>query len=163
MRNFLSAIRLYAIGLLAAAGLVACEPDTTCYQDMATYMVLTMSGDSTGSDGTRYTYTAWDSLRVQGVGSDTVLYSNSSLKQLGLSLRPDTTTTAYLITYHGQTDTLWIAHTPRTHYVSLACGCAVYHTLTAARSTDPRIDSVVIINASVESTTQENLRIYLHE
>lgn len=163
MRNILSAIGLYAAGMLAAATLAGCEPDTVCHKDMATCMVLTLSADSTGSDGTRYTYTAWDSLRVQGIGSDTVLCSTGSLKQLGLALRPDTTSTAYLITYHGQTDTLRITHTPRTHYVSLACGCAVYHTLTAVHSTDPRTDSAVIINASVESTAQENVRLYLHE
>ena len=80
-----------------------------------------------------------------------------------LELRPYTTLTMYLMQYHGQIDTLYIQHTPALHFVSLACGCAVYHTITAAWSSDARVDSVSIINASVETTPQENLCIYLHE
>ena len=67
------------------------------------------------------------------------------------------------MTFHEQTDTLYVAHTPRQYFVSLACGCAIYHTITAAWSSDARVDSVQIINASVESAVQDNLRIYLHE
>ncbi len=147
------------LGLLAA-----CEPDTTCQnRDIATHAVITLSADSTDADGITHTYDAWDSLYIQGVGTDTVLYSPTSLKQIGLSLRPDTSETAYLMLYHGQLDTLVITHTPHTRYISLACGCTVYHTITGARSTDPRVDSIAVINASVETTAQENLRIYLHE
>ena len=113
--------------------------------------------------GNSHTYDAWDSLYIQGIGADIVLYSPTQLRQLSLTLRPDTTETAYLMLYHGQLDTIIITHTPRTQYVSLACGCAVYHTITGARSSDPRVDSVSVINASVETTAQENLRIYLHE
>ena len=60
-------------------------------------------------------------------------------------------------------DTLYIQHTPRQQFISMACGCTVYHTITAAWSTDPRVDSVSIINASVEAAAQDNLCIYLHE
>lgn len=149
---------------LALIVCVACEPDTTCYnREMTTAMVVTLAADSTGTDGTPYSYTAWDSLYVQGVGAETVLYSRSAIQQIALSLRPDTTQTAFRMLYHGQWDTLVVRHTPRMHYVSMACGCAVYHTITDAYSTDRRVDSVAIINANVETTMQENLRIYLHE
>lgn len=144
--------------------LSACEPDATCYnRDMETQVVITLSADSTDLEGKNYTYDAWDSLYIQGVGTETVLYSPNALRQLGLSLRPDTTETAYLILYHNQLDTLIITHTPRLQYVSLACGCAVYHTITGARSSDSRVDSVSVINAAVETVAQENLRIYMHE
>ena len=143
--------------------LAACEPETTCHQDMATTMVVTLHADSMDAEGNLHTYEAWDSLYVQGIGAETVLYSPKALKQIGLALRPDTTETAYLLFYHNQTDTLVITHTPRLQYVSLACGCAVYHTIMGARSSDVRVDSVAIINASVETIAQENLRIYMHE
>jgi hypothetical protein len=82
---------------------------------------------------------------------------------MGLELRPDTTLTCYLMAYHDQMDTLYIQHTPRQQFVSMACGCAVYHTISAAWSSDPRVDSVTIINAAVETVAQENICIYLHE
>lgn len=142
----------------------ACEPDTACQnREMETHAVITLSADSTDLSGTLHTYDAWDSLHIQGIGANTLLYSPTPLKQITLSLRPDTSETAWLMLYHGRLDTLIITHTPRIQYVSLACGCAVYHTITGARSTDPRVDSVSVINASVETTAQENLRIYLHE
>lgn len=143
--------------------MVSCEPDTTCYKDMETYMVVTLRGYTIGADNVRTTYTAWDSIQVQGIGVDTILYSPSKIEKLALELCPDTTLTAYLMNYHGSIDTLWITHTPRLQFVSLACGCYVNHTLTGARSSDARIDSVVIINASVETVAQENIRIYMHE
>ena len=82
---------------------------------------------------------------------------------MGLELRPDTTMTQFLVQYHNQEDTLFIEHTPRLQYISAACGCAVYHTILQAWSTDPRVDSVSIINANVESVAQDNLCIYMPE
>lgn len=158
MNRLLGYIAFVCVLLLAA-----CEPDTTCHQDMATTILVTLHADSADINGNTHTYEAWDSLYVLGIGAETVLYSPTALRQITLSLRPDTTETAFLMLYHNQTDTLFITHTPRLQYVSLACGCAVYHTITDARSSDIRVDSVSVINASVETTAQENLRIYMHE
>lgn len=142
----------------------ACEPDTACTKrDTTSSMVVTIHADSIDDIGKQYTYTSWDSLRVQGVGSDTILYSTQALSQLPLELRPDTNVSAFLITYHQQTDTLCIFHTPQQHFISLACGCTIYHTIDSVYSTDTRVDSILIINASIETTAQENIRIYLHE
>ena len=97
-----------------------------------------------------------------GIASD-IGMQDKGVKVMALELLPDTNLTAYLMFYHNQIDTLYIQHTPRQQFISLACGCAVYHTITAAWSTDPRVDSVSIINVSVESVAQDNLCIYLHE
>ena len=97
-----------------------------------------------------------------GIGSD-IGMQGKGVKVMGLELRPDASLTAYLMLYHNQIDTLYIQHTPRQQFISMACGCAVYHTITAAWSSDQRVDSVSIINASVESVAQDNLCIYLHE
>jgi hypothetical protein len=118
--------------------------------------------DSITSAGDTTYYTQWDSIAVVGIGSD-IGMQDKSVKVMGLELRPDTNLTAYLMFYHNQIDTFYIQHTPRQQFISLACGCAVYHTITAAWSTDPRVDSVSIINASVETVAQDNLCIYLHE
>ena len=143
-------------------GLVACEPDTTCYQELGAAAQVTFSGDSVTAAGDTVHYAQWDSIAVLGIGSD-VGMQGKNIKGMGLELRPDTNMTMYLVIYHNQIDTLYIQHTPRQQFVSLACGCAVYHTITAAWSSDPRVDSVSILNASVESVAQDNLCIYLHE
>lgn len=140
----------------------ACEPDAACHQEMGSAVQITLSADSITSAGDTAYYAQWDSVTVVGIGSD-IGMQGKDVKVMGLELRPDTNLTAYLMLYHNQIDTLYIQHTPRQQFISLACGCAVYHTITAAWSSDPRVDSVSIINASVESVAQDNLCIYLHE
>lgn len=146
--------------------IVACTTDTVCRQDMEVAMGVTLHADSLNEKGHAVKYTRWDSITVEAiVGRDAkVLVDNGKdVSRLTLPLRPQVDSSAYVITFHEQTDTLFIEHTRRQYFVSLACGCAIYHTITDAWSTDGRVDSVVIINASVENAVQENIRIYLHE
>ena len=131
---------------------------------MAIAMVLTLQADSINQKGHIVKYTSWDSITVELLGEYNLLFDNGkSISKLPMPLLPDTTISTFLITFHEQTDTLFVEHTPRQYFVSLACGCAIYHTITAAWSTDPRVDSVQIINANVENAVQENLCIHLHE
>ena len=141
--------------------LLSCEPDKVCHQELQVVAQIILSADSINA-GDTILYTQWDSVSVLGVGSDIGL-KGEKLKIMGLELRPDTTMTQFLVQYHNQEDTLFIEHTPRLQYISAACGCAVYHTILQAWSTDPRVDSVSIINANVESVAQDNLCIYMHE
>jgi hypothetical protein len=142
--------------------LVSCEPDKVCHQELQVTMQIILAADSVTTSGDTISYAQWDSVLVVGVGSDIGL-KGKNLKGMGLELRPDTTLTQYLMLYHNQVDTLSIEHTPRLQYVSAACGCSIYHTILRAWSSDPRVDSVSIINASVEALAQDNLCIYLHE
>ena len=141
--------------------LLSCEPDKVCHQELQVVAQIILSADSINA-GDTILYTQWDSVSVLGVGSDIGL-KGEKLKIMGLELRPDTTMTQFLVQYHNQEDTLFIEHTPRLQYISAACGCAIYHTILRAWSSDPRVDSVSIINANVESMAQDNLCIYMHE
>jgi hypothetical protein len=142
--------------------LVSCEPDKVCHQELQAAVQITLSADSVTAAGDTMSYTQWDSVLVVGVGND-IGMMGKNLKGIGLELRPDTTLTQFLVQYHNQEDTLSIEHTPRLQYISAACGCAVFHTILRAWSSDPRVDSVSIINANVESQAQDNLCIYMHE
>lgn len=127
-------------------------------------MVISLQADSLNAKGHAVKYTTWDSVAVEVIDKNELFIDNRiGLSKLTLPLRPDTTISSFLFTYHEQTDTLFVEHTPRQYFVSLACGCAIYHTITAAWSTDYRVDSVQIINANVENAVQENLCIHLHE
>lgn len=167
---------LYSLFLVLCSLFSACTADTTCRKDMAVNMVVTLQADSLNEKQHNVRYTSWDSITVQIVGENTTLWDNKKgVKQLPLFLHPtsqdpnlpktetSSVITAFAMTYHSQTDTLYVEHTPRQYFVSLACGCAIYHTILNAWSSDPRVDSVQIINANVENAVQENLRIHLHE
>lgn len=150
--------------LLLVSVFAACTSDTTCRQDLTVCALMTLQADSLDAKEHSVKYTVWDSVSVQAIGNEMyILYNNKNISKMPLYLRPDTTLTVFLVTYHERTDTLFVEHTPRQSFVSLACGCAVYHTITSAWSTDSRVDSVQIINASVENSQQQNLCIYLHE
>ena len=115
-------------------------------------MVLSIEADSLNAKGHIVKYTSWDSLTLEIPETHDLLLDNrKNISKIPLPLRPDTTISAFVMTFHNQTDTLFVEHTPRQYFVSLACGCAIYHTITAAWSTDPRVDSVQIINANVEN------------
>ena len=133
-----------------------------CHQELQAIAQIIFSADSVGAEGDTISYAQWDSVLVVGMGNDVGLKGKNT-KRIGLELRPDTTLTQFLIQYHNQVDTLFIEHTPRLQYISAACGCAIYHTITRAWSSDSRVDSVSIINASVEALAQDNLCIYMHE
>ena len=153
---------LFCLLPLGSLLLVSCEPDKACHQELQVAVQIILAADSVTAAGDTVAYAQWDSLIVVGVGSD-IGMSGKKIKGVGLELRPDTTLTQYLMLYHNQVDTLSIEHTPRLQYISAACGCAVYHTILQAWSSDPRVDSVSIINASVESLAQDNLCVYMHE
>jgi hypothetical protein len=142
--------------------LLSCEPDKVCHQELQVAAQIILSADSINAAGDTILYTRWDSVSVLGVGND-IEMKGKQLKTMSLELRPDTTLTQFLVHYHNQVDTLSIEHTPRKQYISAACGCAVYHTILQAWSSDPRVDSVSIINASVESMAQDNLCIHMYE
>ena len=157
--------RYIIFALLAMAiSFASCTADTTCRRDMAVALGVTLQADSLNKKGHTVKYTTWDSLTLEIPKTQGLLIDNrKNLDKILLPLQPDTTITSFIMTFHNQTDTLFVAHTPRQYFVSLACGCAIYHTITAAWSSDSRVDSVQIINASVENAVQENLRVHLHE
>lgn len=160
-----SRLSIFIVSWLLALGsfvLVSCEPDKVCHQELQVAAQIILSADSVNAAGDTVSYAQWDSILVVGVGNSVGL-KGKNLKGIELELRPDTTMTQFLVQYHHQLDTLFIEHTPRLQYISAACGCAIYHTILRAWSSDPRVDSVSIINASVEALAQDNLCIYMHE
>lgn len=162
MKSRFSILVLSWLFALGSWLLLSCEPDKVCHQELQAAVRIILSADSVTAAGDTISYAQWDSLLVVGVGNDVVL-KGKNLKGIGLELRPDTTLTQFLMQYHNQVDTLSIEHTPRLQYISAACGCAIYHTILRAWSSDSRVDSVSIINASVEALAQDNLCIYMHE
>ena len=104
---------------------------------------------------------AWDSITVQGIRNDSILYDNSkSVSQLELPLRDDTTVTAFALRWHGMEDILYIKHDNTLRFVSMACGCVIYHTIDTAWVEGEWIDSIRILNSAVEVMKGENIKVF---
>ena len=148
---------LFLLGLLALSG---CRPDTVCRKDTGVALGVSVRWLFTDTLGNSTWQTAFDSITVQGVGNDSVLYDNGkNLSSLWLPMRADTSVTAYLLRWHGEEDTLYIRHDNTRHFISQACGCMVYHTLDTVWHRGSAIDSVTVVNSLVESDEQENIQL----
>lgn len=146
------------MGLLAG-----CRPDTICRQDTDVALGVSVRWLLTDSTGAVTLQTAFDSIRVQGVGNDSVLYDNGkNVSTLQLPLRADTCVTAFALLWHGAEDTLFVRHDNTRHFISQACGCTVYHTIDTVWHSGNAIDSVAILNSTVESDGQENVQLTMH-
>ena len=56
-------------------------------------------------------------------------------------------------------DTLYISHTNTPTLVSIDCGTAMFHTITAAHSTHNVIDTLIIQSAKVDYDERENIQV----
>lgn len=149
---------------MAVVLLCGCTVDQQCRTAFDVRMQAVFRADSLQADSTYATYAIWDSITVQGLGRDSVLYDNrKGITTLQLPLRPDTTVTAYRLTYHGRTDTLYIIHNNDIQFISLACGEVIYHTIEGFRARGTWIDSIVMIDSTVQATVKDNIRLIAHE
>lgn len=143
----------------------ACRPDTECRTEETVNCRVIFYCDSLmpSADTMKVVYfDVIDSVTVQGVGNDSVLYDNEKgVTSLSLPLKKDANETRYSLKLNEYTDELVIRHQNRDYFVSLACGCFVYHTIDDAYSTANAVNRVEIINSSVENTEQDNLRLYI--
>lgn len=144
-------------------GLLACKPDTECRSSVDIGMQVVFALDSVQGDTLLVNFTALDSVTVQGVGNDSILYDNQkAVKSVFLPLKTDANSTAYSIQAYNKYDTLFVSHDNNVTFISLACGCFVYHTITDVSYSGGLIDSLVILNAAIEGFKQDNVRLYFH-
>lgn len=149
----------------------ACSADTECRQKADVFLGVVFSGDSLrlNADSTDYehaTFTSVTGMQITGVGRDSILYGESkSITKAQLPLRPDTNITAFQLQYQGMNDTLYIIHDNQMNFISLACGCFVFHTIndSASYHTCHFIDSIRILNSQVTAKKEDHLRIYFHK
>ena len=138
-----------------------CRPDEICRQDLSVAAGVTLRGISVDTSGIGTEFTQWDSITVQGIGSDSVLYDNSkSVTTLHLPLRADSNVTAYRVTWRGMDDVLYFRHDNTRRYISMACGCIIYHVIDTVWCAGVWMDSVRLLNSTVESASQDNVKIF---
>ncbi len=133
--------------------MVGCTPDEECRQDEHVRCKVIFALE----DGTSF---AFDSLTVLGVGNDSVLYDNAkNVSSLSLPLRADGNLTQFVLTIPNGGDTLSIYHTPAPYFVSMACGCFVYHVIDSVKICRSMVWEPEILNSAVQNVEQENIKL----
>lgn len=160
--TFIVQLKYWIISFALLMGLAACQPDTTCRQSTDVVAGIALRGISIDSTGVATDFTAWDEITVQGVGNDSVLYDNSTnVSRILVPLCIDTNITAYSLDWKNQEDIIYFRHDNTRRFISMACGCVVYHTIDSVWCKGTWIDSVKIVNSAVEPVEQDNVRVFV--
>jgi len=165
---------IWCIGALL--GLWGCDADTECRQSSAVYLNVVFMGDSlrqsTDSLKLSFDSLAQDTIRfstvtgmeIHGLGRDSILYEASDvITTVHLPLRPDSTHTDFVFRYNGATDTVSILHDNDMQFISLACGCFVFHTIEGLNGTRHFMDSAHILNDAVTTSADTHMRFFFHK
>lgn len=148
-------IALFGLAIITFG--VSCQPNDQCYKENIVEMSVTFKDKNKAA-------VTLDSVTIQGVGSDSVLYANQkSVRTVSLPLQKTQNSTQYVFCSGNLVDTLTIEHTNTENFISLECGCFVYHTLQNIYSTGSWIDSVAIINPEITTANaQEHIQLFFN-
>lgn len=156
-------------------GLVGCNADRECRQESGIYLNMLFTGDSlrASTDSARLAidplasdtirFSTVSGMNIHGLGIDSLLLAGNAASTVKMPLRPDSTYSDFVLEYNNLADTLRIYHLNDMRFISLACGCFVYHTIERVSFTSAFIDSVDILNTAVTTTKENHLHIYFHK
>ena len=109
-----------------------------------------------------------DTLSVYGLENDSILYKEAKVKSLELPLRLNSDTTTYVFSFFSKVDTVTVTvndtvafiHRNNEHFISEACGCAMFYVIEDVYFTRGHIDSISVQNKTITNEIQENIRIF---
>ena len=143
--------------------LTSCTQDTECRSKVKIGCPVTFAMDSVTMLGATKTLTTVDSLTFYGVDCDSVLCDNlKSQSKVLLPLRNDTTLTRYVMIINGEEDTLNILHRNDTSFMSLACGCFVYHTIDTVWTSLQTVDTIRVLDSDIAAVAKDNVKFIIH-
>lgn len=141
----------------------SCAVDEECRKDRFVEMKVQFYKKTLNETTQTYTTSSLsiDSLYVQGLGVDSVLYNNKkSISQIYLPLGKFQNLSQFIVRFNETTDTLTVLHTNHDFYLSLECGCIKTHSIDTVLTTNHFIDSVLIKTHNVNTANAEHLQIY---
>lgn len=143
----------------------ACYQDDTCRKDRGVEMGINFYLDSINRKNSRLTVVKLniDSLWIQGVGSDSVIYNNRKLvNSVKLPLNYFEEESQFRMVFNTITDTVTIKHRNTNHFISLECGYIRTFEIDTVFTTGNFIDSISIPTPSVNTIYVENIQLYHH-
>jgi hypothetical protein len=154
--------KILTLGLPLVVLLLSACNSKGCYEDMSVRLYANFY--TINSDDEEVAVSV-DSLSAWGVGTDSLLYSNTNESGLELILNPNTQQTQYVVTVVQDgyifVDTLTFDHTNEPWFQSMECGCRVFSTLTGCRTKGIIFQSAVIADSSVNNLESEHVKLYL--
>jgi uncharacterized protein YceK len=137
--------------------ILSCAPEA-CFEETNAYLKASFYSYSNST----VKLIAPDSLTVFGQGQTTKLYNKAGNVQPALlPLNAAAGSCTYIIRINGINDTVQFLYSSRTHLISKECGYTYYHALLDLPAyTQNNIDTILIINSSITTANEENIRIF---
>ncbi|MCD7973561.1 MAG: DUF6452 family protein [Candidatus Azobacteroides sp.] len=107
-----------------------------------------------------------DSLLVYGLHNDSLLIKVSTPTIINFPLKLEEHTTSFVFDFTGDLqvdlvkDTVRFFHQNSPHFISEACGCAMFYTIDSIRYTRHKIDSIAVVNKDIINEELENIQIF---
>ena len=146
-------IRLLSLIMIVLC--IGCQPDNQCRKENIAEAAVAFKDKDLKN-------ISLDSVSIQGVGQDSILYNNKkSVREVSLPLHKTQNQTQFIFSSGSLIDTLTIEHINTENFISLECGCFIYHTIENAYSSGTWIDSVAIINKEITTANaKEHLQLF---
>lgn len=144
---------------------VSCsQQDDTCRESRNVKLNATFYVDSINPDN-RYVTEKFtvDSLTVQGVGKDSLIYNKKSTMYMELPLQIFAEESRFSLIINTISDTITIRYKNFLEFLSVECGSIRTHSIDTVFSTNHFIDSISIQQQKVNTIKIENIQIYHHK
>ena len=149
---------VFCIPIVSSLLFSGCE-ETECSESAKTALYVNFYKKSNHAEHT-------DTLSVRGLTNDSLLYEGVAKKTLELPLRINADTTIYVFSFLLNAkdsivnDTVTFIHRNNEHFISEACGCAMFYVIEDVYFTRGHIDSISVQNKTITNEIQENIRIF---
>ncbi|HYH56492.1 MAG TPA: DUF6452 family protein [Anseongella sp.] len=137
----------------------ACE-ESACDTSTRTAIQLKFYSRTTDSIP-RDTVIAMDIEGIYGIGrEDSVLYEGVSAQSVTLPLPLEGDSCQFVMEFTEHSDTLTLVFDRQLRYISRGCGFVTWYTVTEASVTGNEVRSMSILEPSVTTSNEENIKLY---
>lgn len=149
-----------ALGLLFLSLLLGACEESACDTSTRTAIQLKFYSRTTDSIP-RDTVIQIDIEGIYGIGrEDSVLYEGAVASSVTLPLPLERDTCRFVMEFPTQSDTLTLTFDRQLRYISKGCGFVTWFTITDATVTGNAVRSLNIIEPSVTTSNEENIKLY---
>ncbi len=148
--------------ILLIAGFISCNSDDTCRKSRTVLLGMNFYLDTINHLNGRLVVQQLtiDSVWVNGVGIDSMLYNKRATNTVSLPLNSFAEESKFHFRFNTFTDTITIRHKNINEFLSLECGYIRTHTIDTVFSTRNFIDSISVTKDLVNTIYVENIQIH---
>jgi len=142
--------------------LTNCSPNGDCIETSAVSLGVDFYKARFDDVQEQFVYEQYsDTLTIYGLGNDSLLAENKTIREIRLPLKPFSNQTTYIFERkYLLPDTITFFYENEENFISLECGCLVFHRIIDVEHTFYNIDSMAVINNFAADEQTKNIRIY---